>query len=67
MQIARLQGAIPIETSRKQSGGAVNITEEILPQVLEKTGGQPLSAVLDSVGDHLLFKKALDSLGPSGH
>ncbi|KAJ6581506.1 hypothetical protein B0H19DRAFT_1115573 [Mycena capillaripes] len=67
VQIARLQGAIPIETSRRQSGDAVNITQDILPQVLEKTGGQPLSAVLDSVGDGLLFKKALESLGPSGH
>jgi NADPH:quinone reductase-like Zn-dependent oxidoreductase len=67
VQIARLKGAIPIESSRRLSENAVNITEEILPQVLQKTGGQALSAVLDSVGDAVLFKKALASLGPSGN
>ncbi|KAJ7898441.1 putative dehydrogenase [Mycena leptocephala] len=67
VQIARLKGAIPIESSRRLSENAVNISEEILPQVLEKTGGQALSAVLDSVGDAVLFKKALASLGPSGN
>ncbi|KAJ7446676.1 putative dehydrogenase [Mycena latifolia] len=66
MQIARLKGAIPLETSRRPSQDAVNTNDDISAQVLEKTGGQKLSAVLDSVGDAVLFKKALESLGPFG-
>ncbi|KAJ7504353.1 putative dehydrogenase [Mycena galericulata] len=66
VQIARLKGAIPIETSRRTSEKALNTSENISAQVQNKTGGQGLSAVLDSVGDAALFKKALESLGPSG-
>ncbi|KAJ6591548.1 zinc-containing alcohol dehydrogenase superfamily [Mycena vulgaris] len=66
VQIARMMGAIPLETSRRPSQNAINTGEDISAQVLERTGGQGLSAVLDSVGDALLFKKALESLGPSG-
>ncbi|KAJ6610212.1 hypothetical protein B0H10DRAFT_2061294 [Mycena sp. CBHHK59/15] len=67
VQIARQQGAIPIETSRRGSEpNAVNIMEDIPAQVLQKTGGKGLSAVLDSVGDAVLFKKSLETLAPSG-
>ncbi|KAJ7658118.1 hypothetical protein B0H17DRAFT_1185691 [Mycena rosella] len=66
VQIARMMGAIPLETSRRPSQTAINTGEDISTQVLQKTGGQQLSAVLDSVGDAVLFKTALESLGPFG-
>ncbi|KAJ7091380.1 putative dehydrogenase [Mycena belliarum] len=66
VQIARLKGAIPLETSRRSSQDAINTTQNMTAQVREKTGGQPLSAVIDSVGDAMLFKKALELLGPFG-
>ncbi|KAJ7116012.1 hypothetical protein C8R44DRAFT_219964 [Mycena epipterygia] len=67
VQIARLKGAIPIETSRRTTENAVNTSQDISAQIIEKTGGQGVAAVLDSVGDASLFKKALHSLGPSGN
>ncbi|KAJ7765472.1 putative dehydrogenase [Mycena maculata] len=67
IQIASFKGAIPIETSRRPSENAIDVGEDIPAQVLQKTGGQVLSAVLDCVGDAGLFKKALESMGPFGH
>ncbi|KAJ7155352.1 alcohol dehydrogenase zinc-binding domain protein [Mycena crocata] len=67
VQIARLKGALPIETSRSKSDNALYITGEFTAQILEMTGGQGISAVLDCVGDATLFKKALESLQPEGH
>ncbi|KAJ7760561.1 putative dehydrogenase [Mycena metata] len=65
-QIARLKGAIPIESARRPVENAVNVTGDIRAQVLEKTGEQGISAVIDTVGDAVLFKKALESLGSFG-
>ncbi|KAJ7180672.1 putative dehydrogenase [Mycena filopes] len=66
VQIARLKGAIPIESARRPVEGAVDVTGDIRAQVLEKTGGRGISAVVDAVGDGALFKKALEALGSFG-
>lgn len=68
VQLARLKGAIPIETSRNENAGPdlININAELGPQIEKVTGGKGISVVLDTVGEVSLFKRALEGLAPSG-
>jgi NADPH:quinone reductase-like Zn-dependent oxidoreductase len=68
VQLARLRGSIPIQTSRNGSANdTVNITEDTLaPQISQITSGKGITVVLDTVGDAKLFKKALEALGTNG-
>jgi len=68
VQLARLKGAIPIETSRNEGAGhnVININADLPPQIKTATGGKGISAVIDTVGSDSLFKRALEALAPLG-
>jgi NADPH:quinone reductase-like Zn-dependent oxidoreductase len=67
VQLARLGGAIPVQTYRQGSASdAVNITQDIAPQIAKITSGTGIAVVIDTVGEAVLFKKALEALGPNG-
>lgn len=65
-QLLQFAGAVSIETSRKAARGLVNITEDLVPQIEQVTGGAGIVAVLDTVGEAGLFKKVLEALAPNG-
>lgn len=65
-QLIRQHGAIPLETSRNGQPGTINITEDLEPQIQEKTQRNGITAVIDTVGEATLFKKALDVLADNG-
>lgn len=66
VQLIRQIGAIPLETSRSEHPTAINLSEDLKPQIDEKTGGKEVNVVFDTVGEATLFKKALDALGEHG-
>ena len=66
VQLIKQLGATPIETSRRGDSHAINITEGLKPQIETKTEGKGVAAVIDTVGDASLFKKALDVLAANG-
>ena len=66
MQLIRQIGGIPLETSRNAQPGSINITEDLGPQIQEKTKGNGVAAVIDTVGEATLFKKALEVLEDNG-
>lgn len=66
MQLIKHIGATPLETSRRGDPDAINITEDLKPQIEAKTEGKGVAAVLDTVGEATLFKKALEALADNG-
>lgn len=66
MQLIKQVGATPLETSRRGDLNAINITQELEPQIEAKTEGKGVAAVIDTVGEATLFKKALEALGDNG-
>ncbi|MCJ1423067.1 hypothetical protein MMC29_000948 [Sticta canariensis] len=66
VQLIKQVGATPLETSRRGDSHAINITEDLKPQIETKTEGKGVAAVIDTVGDASLFKKALDALAANG-
>ncbi|MCJ1390043.1 hypothetical protein MMC18_002901 [Xylographa bjoerkii] len=65
-QLVKLAGAVPVETSRKDGNGSINITEELPSQIESATGGKGIVAVIDTVGETTLFKKSLEALSSEG-
>ena len=55
-------GALPIPTSRKNDSSAVNITEDLAPQIGGFISAKGISVVLDTVGDAALLMKSLEIL-----
>jgi len=67
VQLARFGGSIPVQTYRKGSASdAVNITEDLAPQISQITSGKGIAVVIDTVGEASLFKKAIEALAPNG-
>lgn len=66
VQLIKQFGAIPLETSRKGDSSAINITEDLSPQIEAKSEERGVAAVFDTVGEAALFKKALEALGDNG-
>lgn len=66
MQLIKQAGATPLATSRRGDPHAIDITEDLKPQIEAKTGGKGVAAVLDNVGEATLFRKALDALADNG-
>lgn len=65
-QLIRQTGAIPLETSRKGDSDAININEDLQPQVEAESKGKGIVAVIDTVGEATLFKNALIVMGDDG-
>ncbi|MCJ1462236.1 hypothetical protein MMC07_000836 [Pseudocyphellaria aurata] len=66
MQLLKQIGATPLETSRRGDSQALNIAEDLKPQIEAKTEGKGVAAVIDTVGESTLFKKALEALEDYG-
>lgn len=66
VQLIRQIGVIPLQISRNGQPDTINITEDLGPQIQEKTKGDGVAAVINTVGEATLFKKALEVLEDNG-